>query len=129
MAVVDKLLGFLGDADLVSVTLETLAMLGLDATSMDKVVDRLFANYGLLNEADIAAVVGFVLKTASDLKSVVMFERLRGKLRFEQINDEKNRLRIFEPLRDYFYISVSSVELFFAFVDKVLLDLKEGTSR
>lgn len=129
LVVVDKLLAFLGDADLVSVTLEAILMLGLDQASMEKVVDRLFANYGLLNEADLATVVNFIVKSASDLKSVVMFERLRGKLRFDQINDEKNRLRIFEVLRDYFYISISSVELFFAFVDKVLIDLKEGTSR
>lgn len=126
---IEKFGQFMGDADLVAVTLDTILDFGLDNVNIEKVVDRLFANYGLLNEADIPSVVNFIIKSASDLKSVVMFERLRGKLRLEQIGEEKNRLRIFEVLRDYFHISINSVELFFAFIEKLLADLKEGVSR
>lgn len=126
---VDKFGQFLGDADLVGVTLETVMNMGLDETNMEKIVGRLFANYGLINEADIPAVVNFIIKSASDLKSVEMYEKLRGKLRFEQIKEEKTRMRIFECIRDYFFVSISSVELFFAFEEKFLTEMKNCTSR
>lgn len=123
--VVEQLSQFLSDVDLVAVTLDTVLDLSLSQFNVERIVDKLFCNYGLVHEKDIAAVVNFILKSASDLKSISMFERLRNKLRLEKIRDEKNRFRILEVFREYFCISVKSVELFFSLMERILADIKE----
>ena len=119
---------FLGDAELVAVTLETILDLSVSEANLERVVDRLFCNYGLLNEKDIPPVVNFILKTASDLKSISMFEKLRDKLRFDQIKDEANRMKIVEVIQVYFSISIKSVDLFNALMERILVELKESPS-
>lgn len=109
----DELEELLDDTELVSVTLDTIGDLKLNQANVHIVVKKLFDNFDLLNEKDLVSMIGFVLKAACDLNSKEIFNRLREMLKLEAIKEETNRMAVFNKLREYFYISNKSLDIYF----------------
>ena len=120
--IVAELEDLLKNSDLISATLDSLSNLKFQDTNTERIVNYLFDKYEFINESDLPALVKFVLKSTIALNSKDLLNRLRLKLKLDEIQSENFRFLIYDAIREYFQISTQIVDLFLSLMGQNLLD-------
>jgi hypothetical protein len=118
----------LDDTELISTTLDALGNFKFQTISTQRIVNKLFAKFNIINEKDLPAVVKYVLKSADSLCSAEILNGLRSKLVFTDIADRSVCVTIFEMIQEYFAISTQLGEQFQSLIGRYILDKQQDSS-